>query len=258
MALLVAGGGFTVGPGQALGAGTGVHQDVGWPAEDLVEDEGSDGDNGRVGIGVVHDLLEKGWLSLPGLDIGLAGRDENRVLVHVVVVSVVTRVAELPAEKGDHQDAVQEPSGDGVDGEVVGKRVMTAVVGQDPKTGKETPLDKAVQRPQGNGDEPRGIEPGNADGRVEESAHDDEVANDIREGADHGALEALGWNGIFERLDIGNGRDGGGGVDVSHSREPCLDRIFLDAGRGRNHGWKRREWTGRRSERARGGLGGLL
>ena len=49
MGLLVAGRSPTVTLDQTLLAGTGVHEDVGWPAQDLMEDEGSDSDNGCVG-----------------------------------------------------------------------------------------------------------------------------------------------------------------------------------------------------------------
>lgn len=93
---------------------------------------------------MIHDLFEDGWLGLLGLDVGLAVGHENGVLVHVVVVSVVAGVAELPAEEGDHQHAVEEPAGNGVDGKVLGERIMAAVVCKDPETSEETSLDEAV------------------------------------------------------------------------------------------------------------------
>lgn len=49
MTLLVARRSVAVSLCQALFASTGIHQNVSWPAEDLVEDERSNSDDGRVG-----------------------------------------------------------------------------------------------------------------------------------------------------------------------------------------------------------------
>lgn len=236
MTLLVPGLGSTVALGQALRSGTGVHQDVSGPAKHLVEDKSTDLNKWCVGSGVVHDLLHNSRLGGPGGDFGLSVGDENSVLLHVVVVAVMTCVAELPAKEWHHQDAVEEPASHGVDGKVVGKGIMTTVVGENPEAGKEAPLYETVQGPKGNGDKGRSVQLREPDGRVEESAHDDEIANNVREGADHGALEALCRNSIFQGLDVWNWSR----LDiVGHSSEPSLDRRCLCAGRSCNHGPKR-------------------
>lgn len=229
MALLVVRRRLAVALSQTLHASTGVHQNVSGPAKHLVENESTNGDNWRVGGSVIHDLLQNGRLGLPGVDIRLAVRDENGVLLHVVMVAMMTRVAELPAKKRNHQHAVQEPASHGVDGEVVGEGIMAAVVGENPEAGEEAPLDETVKCPEGHGDEQRSIQLRKLDGGVKKRAHDDEIANHVRKGANHGPLEALGWNGILESLDIWNW------LDVGHGCEPGLDRSCLDAGGRRNH-----------------------
>lgn len=197
MALFVIRRRLAVALSQTLHASTGVHQDVGGPAENLVENKSTNGDNWRVGGSVIHDLLQNGRLSRLGVDIRLAVRDENGVLLHVVMVAMMTCVAELPAEKRNHQHAVQEPASHGVDGEVVGEGIMAAVVGENPEASEEASLDEAVKCPEGHGDEQRSIQLRKLDGGIEERAHDDEIANHVRKGANHRALEAFGWNGIL-------------------------------------------------------------
>lgn len=134
--------------GQALDTGTGVGQDVRRPAEHLVEDERAHCDNGRVGRVVVNHLLEQRGLEFGGLDLRSARGHKYSVLLHVVVVAVVACVGELPAEEGNQQHAVEDPASDGVDGEIGRKRIMAAVVGEDPKTREEASLDEAVQEPE--------------------------------------------------------------------------------------------------------------
>ena len=162
-----------------------------------MEDKSADLDEWCVGSGVVHDLLHDGWLGGPGHGIRLSVRDEYSVLLHVVVVAMMTCVAELPAKERHHQNAVEEPASHSVDGKVVGKRIMATVVGENPEAGKEAPLYKAVERPKRDRDKGRGVKLRKPDGRVEESAYDDKIANNVGKGADHGALEALCWNSVL-------------------------------------------------------------
>lgn len=130
--------------GQTLHTRTSIHQDVRRPAKHLVEDEGSNGDNRGVGSCVVHDLLQNCGVSL---GLRLAVRYEDGVFLHVVVVAVMTCMAEFPAEERNHQHAVQEPASYSVDGEVSREGVVAAVMGEDPETSEKTTLDEAVKGP---------------------------------------------------------------------------------------------------------------
>ena len=140
--------GETIAPGQALDTSACVDQDVRGPAKHLVEDERANGDNGGVGSVVIGHLLKKARLGFPALDFGTAWWHKHGVLFHVVVVSVVTCVGKFPAEEGYEQNAVEEPAGDSINGEIVGERIMAAVVSKDPKSREETSLDETVQNPE--------------------------------------------------------------------------------------------------------------
>ena len=231
MGLLVARRVKTAALDHAVYTGASVRQNVCWPAKNLVEDKSGDLNNRGVGIRVVHDLRHKGWLLGAALNFGLAVRHENGVFLHVVVVTVMTCVAELPAEKRHHQHAVQSPAGERVNSEIVGERVVTAVVGKNPETSKDASCNKAVQSPQGHGNEQRRVELRELDCGIKETAQEDEIANNVGEGANHGALEAFGWNGILQGLDIGHWC----WLDVGHGSEPCLDRSTLGPGGGCDH-----------------------
>lgn len=64
---------------------------------------------------MVHDFIEERGLRLDGLLYRLAVWHKYGVLLHVVVVAVMSRVAELPAEERDEKHAVQDPAHSGVD-----------------------------------------------------------------------------------------------------------------------------------------------
>jgi len=116
MALLVLWRCLAVGADHAVDTGAGVDQNVCGPAEKLVDGQRGDAEDGRVGSGVVHDLLNKsGCGRVGGLLRRLAVWHENRVLLHVVVVTVVPCVAEFPAEEGHEKHAVENPSHCGID-----------------------------------------------------------------------------------------------------------------------------------------------
>lgn len=114
-----------------------------------MEKERANGNNWCVGRCVIHNFFQNRGLSGPCVSGRLAVGHENGVLFHVVVVTVMARVAELPAEERNKQHAVQDPSCDSVHSEVVGERVVAAVVSQDPKAGEEKTCDEAVKSPQG-------------------------------------------------------------------------------------------------------------
>jgi hypothetical protein len=231
MGLLVAGRVKTAALDHAVHTGASVGQNVCRPAQNLVENKSGDLNNRGVGIRVVHNLRHNGWLLGAALNFGLAVRHENGVFLHVVVVTVMTCVAELPAEKRHHQHAVQGPAGERVDSEVVRERVVTAVVGKNPETSKNASCNETVQSPQGHGNEQRRVELRELDCGIEETAQENEVANNVGERPHHGAFETLGRNGILQGLDIGHWC----WLDVGHRSEPCLDRSTLSPGSSRNH-----------------------
>lgn len=184
---LLRGGRFrAVAPDQALDTGTSVDKNVRGPANKLVEKKGSESDNGRVSGGVVDELGNNAGLGLDLLLVlVLAGGDENGVALHVVVEAVVTSVGELPAEEGHQKGAVEEPAGDGVDGEVGGERVVAALVRQDPDTGEEQSLDETVDGPERDLHAQRGVHLGEKGGGVEERANDDEIPDNVGERVQH-------------------------------------------------------------------------
>ena len=231
MGLLVARRVKTAALDHAVHTGASVGQNVCRPAQNLVEDKSGDLNNRSVGIRVVHDLRHKGWLLGAALNFGFAVRHENGVFLHVVVVTVMTCVAELPAKERHHQHAVQSPAGNGVDSEVVGERVVAAVVGKNPETGKDASCNETVQSPQGHGNKQRRVELRELDCGIKETAQENEIANNVGERANHGAFEAFGRNGILQGLDIGHWC----WLDVGHGSEPCLDRSTLGSGSGRDH-----------------------
>lgn len=234
MALLVRRRGCSLLSDQTLGTRAGIHQDVRWPAKHLMEDQGSDGDDRGISGRVVHDLLQESGVRL---SFRFAVRYKDGIFLHVVVVAVMTRVAELPAEERDHQDTVQEPASNSIDGEISRKGVVAAVVRKNPETSEEATLNEAVNGPERHGNVQRRIELRELDGGVEERAHDDEIANDVGERPEHGTLEAMGGNGIFQGLHIRNR----GWLDIGHRSEPGLDRRNLNPRSCCDHCQKREE-----------------
>lgn len=144
MTLLVGRGGSSLFRDQTLWTGARVHENVRWPAKDLVEDQGSNGDNRGISSRVVNDFLQEGGV---GLGFGLAVRHKDGVFLHVIVVAVMTCVAEFPAEKGNHQDTVQEPACDSIDGKIGRKGVVAAIMRKDPETSEEATLNETVESP---------------------------------------------------------------------------------------------------------------
>lgn len=202
----------TVAACKTLNTCTGVDKNVRGPAQKLMEEKGTNGEDWGVGCGVVGQLPPDAGLG-GLLELGLAGRDEDSVTLHVVVESVVARVGKLPAEKGNKQEAVKEPACHGIDPEVGGERIVTALVGENPDTGEEKTLDKAVKRPERSLDTQRRIKTSEKCGAVEETANDDEIPHNVGERAQHRSLEALGRDRISQSLDIrhwrlANGLDG--------------------------------------------------
>lgn len=64
------------------------------------------------------------------LNFGFLGRYENGVVFYVVVEMVMMCVGEFLVEEGDEQEIVEELFGDCVYFEIVGKRVVFVVMGQ--------------------------------------------------------------------------------------------------------------------------------
>lgn len=130
-------------------------------------------------------------------------RHEDHVALHVAGGLVVLAVADLPGEVGDEESRVAEPANRVVQGLAVRERLVTALVGKNPKTGTDKTLDDSVESPESPTHRVRGNVLG-CDERVEEAERGNQgenVTEDIVETSDSGTLEAVLGNGISDILD---------------------------------------------------------
>lgn len=184
----------------ALGAGRNVEEQIHLPPGNLVEEEFDQGDDG----GVLEQLgieVQVGDAALAPLR-HVAG-DKDHVLLHVAGEAVVAVVRELPAEIGDEEERVGEPSHDVVDHLVGGESTVAALVGQDPETGAEQALDEAVADPHSSL-QSRVLDLWDvSQARPRPGRDQDQVASQVSERSGIRLLEALGGDGVPDGLDIG-------------------------------------------------------
>lgn len=178
-------------------AGRGVEEGIDLPSEKLVGNEADDLADGSV----LEELVEAGQdgvLVAPGL----GGGNKGHILDDVASVAVVTVVAVLPGEVGDHEEAVQEPADNVVELGVLGEGTVAALVSQDPDAGADEALEEAVGHPGGEAIPRVGDSGDVGQGCPDEGGDHGEVTEDIVEGGDERGLEAVLGNGIANGLDV--------------------------------------------------------
>lgn len=181
-------------------ARAGVEEEVYLPSEKLVEDE-LDG----LGNGGILDKLSDVHAGNAERHrrLGRSAGHKGHVEVHVASEAVVSVVRVLPAEVGDHEERVKEPASHVVELAVEREGTVTALVTENPDTGAEETLNKAVGHPSGDAEvlilNARDVGQSSPD----EGADHGEVADDIVVRGDERGLEAVGGDGILDGLDVG-------------------------------------------------------
>lgn len=134
---------------QTLRTSRDVEQQVCLPSEQLVADK-LDQVHSR---GLLKQLAIDAQVRPPGAcgDLALVvllGRgDESHILLHVAGVHVVASVAEFPAEEGDEQKRVEDPTDNVVQVAVKREGTVSTLVCQDPDTGPHETLGEPVGCP---------------------------------------------------------------------------------------------------------------
>lgn len=177
-----------------------IEQDIRGPTAELLEDAVEGGGNGcLLGqlVELVCELADARSVLIPRL------WHENHVALHVAGSLVVLAVGDLPREVGDEEGRVANPANGVV--ERLGRRegLVAALVGKHPQTGSEKTLHKSVASPQGR---PCGCRRNRLRSHivveeVEGGGQRSDIASNVAEATQTGALEAVGGNGIAELLD---------------------------------------------------------
>jgi hypothetical protein len=129
-------------------AGNVGHEVVG-PANELLEHEHEQSES-RSLLSEVSELV--GHLA-KARSLLLAGAgNKDHVTLHVAGSLVVLSVGDLPAEVGDEEGRVKNPTSHIVDKARVGESTMAALVGDNPNAGSEKTLENGVDGPQTSAD----------------------------------------------------------------------------------------------------------
>ena len=160
------------------------------PATQLLRDHVDQGSNGSLLgklVKLVNELADARSINLPGLG------NENHVALHVAGGLVVLAVGDLPGEVGHKESRVANPANGVVENLGGGEGLVAALVSHDPKTSARQALNEGVECPQDSADRHRGdclgcdivVED------VEDGRELDDVASDVTQTADSGALKAV-------------------------------------------------------------------
>lgn len=177
-----------------------VGDQVQQPAEQLLADHVG-GSRNRSLLNELAELVD--GLADAGSVLAAGLGDKHHVTGKVTSGLVVLAVGDLPREVGDEQKGVADPANSVVQDLGGREGLVTALVGQDPNAGTDETLDDGVHGPQDHasrhgGDGLRGdivVE------EVEDGGQDSQVAEDIVQAGDGGAVEAVGGDGIADLLD---------------------------------------------------------
>lgn len=129
-------------------AGNIGHEVVG-PADELLENEHEQSES-RSLLSEMSELV--GHLAEARSLLLASAGNEDHVTLHVAGSLVVLSVRDLPAEVGDEEGRVKNPTSHIVDKARVGESAMTALVGDNPNTGSEKTLKNGVDGPQTSAD----------------------------------------------------------------------------------------------------------
>ena len=180
-------------------AGNVGHEVVG-PANELLHDEHEESEDGSL-LSQLRKLVGK-LAKTGGLLLASAG-NENHVALHVAGGLVVLSVGDLPAEVGNEEGRVKNPTGDVVDKTGVGESTGAALVGNNPDTGSEKTLKNGVHAPEESSHRSGGDVLG-GDKVVpdaESGGKADEIAEDVGVSFQGRSLEAVLGDSIVDVLD---------------------------------------------------------
>ena len=180
-----------------------VEEQVHLPASELVRNQLDELDNRDILKHLSRLLVHVQVGQLPLIAVGLGGRDEGHVLLHVAGEAVVAVVGELPAEVGNEQERVADPADHVVEPRVAREGAVAALVRENPDARADQTLEVAVGSP-GAVAERRVADLGDVLPReVGEAKGHGEVAEEVRHGDPHARAEALVGDGVADGLDVG-------------------------------------------------------
>lgn len=93
----------------------------------------------------LDELGQKGGLLI--LDLSLSWRDKDGILVNVAMITVMSGVGDLPRVERHHKKRVNCPTNKVIQSGVLREGAMTTFVTNDPHSGSNTALNKAIQDP---------------------------------------------------------------------------------------------------------------
>lgn len=176
--------------GQALASSADVEHQVSLPSKQLVSHKG-DGIVERSLLNQLLDLLKHG--RHPVLTLLLSRRNEDGVLLNVAVVTVVSRVSDLPREVRHHKQGVNSPANGVVQHGVGRESAMATLVTDNPDSNADAALKESVGNP---GTDPLcgGRQEIDMKSCIDEHSRVNKVAGKIGEGLDRRALKAVRRN----------------------------------------------------------------
>jgi hypothetical protein len=130
--------------GETLVAGADVKQQVELPSKDLVSQKG-DSVVERCLLDKLDELAHEAGLS--ALNLRLSWRNKDGVLLDVTMVTVVSSMGNLPRVERHHKKGVNSPSNKVVQPRGLGEGAMATFVTNDPHSGTNTALNKAIENP---------------------------------------------------------------------------------------------------------------
>lgn len=129
----------------------------------------------------------------PVLTLLLGWGDEDGVLFNVAVVTVVSRVSDLPREVRHHKQGVNRPANSVVQHRVCRESAMATLMTDNPDSNADAALEKSVGNP---GTDPLcgGRQEIDMKSCIYEHSRVNEVAGKVGEGLDRRAFKAVRWN----------------------------------------------------------------
>lgn len=125
---------------------------------------------------------------------------KSGISLHVSRRLVVLGVGETPRVEGNQEEGVHDQSHGVIEHLVPGESTVSALVCQNPDTGKDTSCRKSVRRPGSESKICVGEERDVGEGEVAEGAPVEEIADDVCHGSKDGGLEAMGGDSIVDLL----------------------------------------------------------
>lgn len=176
--------------GQTLGSSADIEHQVELPSKDLVAQK-SNCVVQRSFLKQLLELLDHGRHLALALLIG--GRNEDGVLLDVAVITVVSRMGDLPREVRHHEQGVSSPANNVVQHGVRGESAMSTLVAKNPDSNANAALDESIGNP-GTGPLCGSRQEIDMKSCIYEHRSVDEVADKVGERPDRRALKAMSRN----------------------------------------------------------------